>query len=105
MNTRIMAVALVAVGLFGVYSAQAQEVELVRFFPLITPDGSNNPLDDSWVSLQPTIIVLGRPNDQTTTFPPLPSCPSGDGCGALFGETWKNIEVLVLWHLLFIPPA
>ena len=104
MNTRIMAVALLVVSLLGVRAVQAEEVELVR----IVPDGSL--LNDAWLgsgntTSELTVIVLGRPNDETTTFPPHAGCSGGGSCGALVGETWKNIEVVILWQPLHTPPV
>ncbi|MCH8879951.1 MAG: hypothetical protein IID34_08720, partial [Planctomycetes bacterium] len=66
MNTRIMAVALVVVGLIGTQSVQAEK--LVRIVPL-----NDVFLDSSWVSTNTTVIVIGRPNDGTVTF--------GNQCG------------------------
>ena len=80
MNTRIMAVALVVVGLVGVRAAHAQEVELVRVIPHGTLDAG------SWVQTDRTIIVIGQPNDATTVFP--------SQCG--LAGVFEGFEVVVI---------
>ena len=86
MNTRIMptAIALAAVSLLGAQTSHAQTdtVTLVRVVPVAHP---------GLVGTDVTIMVLGIPNDQTTTFP--------FSCGTLGsppGPVYEDIEVLVL---------
>ena len=54
MNTRIMAVALVVVGLIGVRIASGDTVDLVRIVPL-----SSSPEDEPWAGTS-TIIIIGE---------------------------------------------
>ena len=83
MNTRIMAVALVVVGLVGTQSLQAQgSVTLVRVVPIGTV-----PEDLDWSTFQPTIIVIGG-TAQPFSFPA--------SCGAVGGITAEGIETVTI---------
>ena len=82
MKTRIMAVALVVVGLVGV--THAEEVDLVRIVPVNALN-----LDVRWSAFPATIIVIGQPNDETVTFP-------GQCTGGIAGQTRENVEVVAL---------
>ena len=100
MNTRIMAVALVAVSLLSVRAAQAQgeAVDLVREgrigepleirLDLVREGRIGGPLEFSLIGSGFVIIVIGPPDPGSNSFA---------GCGALgaFGP-WEAIEVVVI---------
>ena len=82
MNTRIMAVALVAVSLFGTGAVHAEEVEFVRVLPVDSPHAG------SWNFTNRTAVVLGQQDDDTFTF--------HFSCGGTANDTWKSTDVVVI---------
>ena len=86
MNTRIMAVALVVLGLLSVRAVQAQPgtAQLIRVVPL-----AEFPLDTNFVSDNVTIIVID-PDVPPRSFP--------QGCTSIGGNTYQGVETIVIFH-------
>ena len=84
MNTRIMAVALVAMSMLGVHAAHAQgeRLDLVRVSTI------GGPLQNSMVGSGFVIIVLGPPDAGSSSFA---------GCGDLGAlDPWQAVEVVLI---------